>query len=112
MGLVRTWRRQIYGASLVAVLIPAAIIGVLFAVNGGVPLHGLGALGQVFSGPAIPGGNLSANVATNSTPARPGRGTVGAAALRGHSPLVGGTPAAPSSPPHGSGVAPLKLGSS
>ena len=30
MGLVRAWRRQIYGASLVAVLIPAAIIAVLF----------------------------------------------------------------------------------
>ena len=95
MGLVRTWRRQIYGASLVAVLIPAAIIVVLFAVTGGVPLHGLGALGQVFSGPAIPGGNLSANVVTNSKPALPGKGTVGAAALRGHSPLVG----APASPP-------------
>ena len=57
MGLVRAWRRQIYGASLVAILIPASIIAVLFAATGSGPLQGLGTLGQVFSGPAIPGGN-------------------------------------------------------
>lgn len=118
MGLVRTWRRQIYGASLVAVLIPAAIIVALFAVTGGGPLHGIGALGQVFSGPAIPGGNQSARVVTNSKPALPGKGTVGAAALRGHSPLVGPSrgpsggprviPLAPS--PAGSRSAPLSSG--
>src|ERR1700759_5036503 len=81
MGLVRAWRRQIYGASLVALLIPAAIIAVLFVATGGGPLHGLGTLGQVCSGPAIPGGNLSARVSENSKPALPGSGGAGAAAL-------------------------------
>src|ERR1700727_963599 len=79
MGLVRAWRRQIYGASLVAILIPAAIIAVLFVATGGGPLHGLGTLGQVFSGPAIPGGNLSARVSESSKPALPVTGGVGSA---------------------------------
>ncbi len=92
MGLVRAWRRQIYGASLVAILIPASIIVVLFAVTGGGPLQGLGTLGQVFSGPAIPGGNLSARVSLNSKPTLPGKGT---AARRGAAgPQSGDRPAA------------------
>ena len=116
MGLVRAWRRQIYGASLVAILIPATIIAALFVATGGGPLHGLGTLGQVFSGPAIPGGNLSARVSENSKPALPGSGGVGAAALRGHSPVLGQVLAGSSpgvrgtSGPHGSAVAPLNLG--
>jgi hypothetical protein len=116
MGLVRAWRRQIYGASLIAILIPAAIIAALFMVTGGGPLHGLGTLGQVFSGPAIPGGNLSARVSENSKPALPGSGGVGAAALRGHSPVLGqaiagGSPGVRvTAGPHGSAVAPLSLG--
>jgi hypothetical protein len=116
MGLVRAWRRQIYGASLVAVLIPAAIIAALFVATGGGPLHGLGTLGQVFSGPAIPGGNLSARVSENSKPALPGSGGAGAAALQGHSPVLGQAAAGGSAVvrgsagPHGSAVAPLHLG--
>src|ERR1700727_1164118 len=111
MGLVRAWRRQIYGASLVALLIPAAIIAVLFVVTGGGPLHGLGTLGQVFSGPAIPGGNLSARVSESSKPALPRDGGAGAVALRGHSPvlgqaLAGGAPRVRvSAGPHGSALA-------
>ncbi|HXD64951.1 MAG TPA: hypothetical protein VNV17_10060, partial [Solirubrobacteraceae bacterium] len=115
MGLVRAWRRQIYGASLVAVLIPASIIVVLFFATGSGPLGGLGTLGQVFSGPAIPGGNLSARVSESSKPALPGSGGAGAAALRGHSPVIGQTGGAPaplrtSAGPHGTAVAPLNLG--
>ena len=116
MGLVRAWRRQIYGASLVAVLIPASIIVVLFFTTGSGPLGGLGTLGQVFSGPAIPGGNLSVRVSENSKPALPGSGGAGAAALRGHSPVIGQpagggpTPLRTSAGPHGSAVAPLNLG--
>jgi hypothetical protein len=116
MGLVRAWRRQIYGASLIAVLIPAAIIAALFVATGGGPLHGLGTLGQVFSGPASPGGNLSARVSESSKPALPGSGGAGAAALRGHSPVLGqalvaGSPGVRAvAGPHGSALAPLKLG--
>ena len=116
MGLVRAWRRQIYGASLVAILIPASIIVVLFFATGNGPLGGLGTLGQVFSGPAIPGGNLSARVSASSKPTLPVSGGAGAAALRGHSPVIGqpsaGGPAplrTSSSGPHGSAVAPLNL---
>ena len=97
MGLVRAWRRQIYGASLVAILIPAAIIAVLFAATGSGPLNGLGTLGQVFSGPAVPGGNLSARVSLNAKAALPAKGTAAGAALRGHSPVIG------QSPPSGGG---------
>jgi len=89
MGLVRAWRRQIYGASLVAILIPAAIIAVLFVVTGSGPLTGLGTLGQVFSGPAVPGGNLSAKVSLDTKPALPAKGTAAGAALGGHSPVLG-----------------------
>ena len=109
MGLVRAWRRQIYGASLVAILIPASIIVVLFALTGGGPLQGLGTLGQVFSGPAIPGGNVSARASLSSKPSLPGNGSVGAAALQGHSPVLGGRPSGGPPGPHGSGtpVAPV-----
>src|SRR6185437_16635023 len=93
----RAWRRQIYGASAVAILIPAAIIAVLFVATGNGPLTGLGTLGQVFSGPAIPGGNLSARVSLNSKPALPGKGTAAGAALHGHSPVIGPTSGAGSS---------------
>src|ERR1700759_3381115 len=103
MGLVRAWRRQIYGASLVAILIPAAIIAVLFVATGSAPLTGLGTLGQVFSGPAIPGGNLSARVSLNAKPALPSKGTAAGAALQGHSPVLGPRPSAGPTGPQGGG---------
>jgi hypothetical protein len=56
MNLVRTWRRQVLGASLVALLIPVAIIAtlVVLAIGGG--LAKIADLGQVFTGPSVPGG--------------------------------------------------------
>ena len=102
MGLVRAWRRQIYGASLVAILIPAAIIAVLFVATGRVLSPAWALSGQVFSGPAIPGGNLSARVSLNAKPALPGKGTAAGAALQGHSPVLGPRPRAGSPGPRGS----------
>src|ERR1700722_9619997 len=57
MSLARAWRRQIYGAALAAVLIPAAIIGALLVLTGG-SLRRISDLGQVFNGPGIPDGTL------------------------------------------------------
>lgn len=110
MGLVRAWRRQIYGASLVAILIPAVIIAVLFVATGNGPLTGLGTLGQVFSGPAIPGGNLSARVSLNPKAALPSKGTAAGAALQGHSPVIGQPSGGGSQGPRPSGAAPAAPG--
>ena len=63
MSLARVWGRQIYGAALAAVLIPVAIIGALLVLTGG-SLSRISDLGQVFTGPGIPGaGGSSAKAA-------------------------------------------------
>jgi hypothetical protein len=54
MTLARAWTRQLYGAGSVALLAPVTIIAalVVLALSGG--FGGLGALGQLLSGPAVP----------------------------------------------------------
>src|SRR5437764_2564422 len=54
MSLARAWRRQLYGASGAALLVPGAMLAALavLALSGG--FARLGALGQVLSGPGLP----------------------------------------------------------
>jgi hypothetical protein len=54
MSLARAWRRKLYGAGTVALLVPGAIVGALTALALAGGFGRLGTLGQVFSGPAIP----------------------------------------------------------
>ena len=49
MRLARAWRRQILGASLAAVLIPAAIIVPLAVLASAGEFRRIGVLGQVFA---------------------------------------------------------------
>src|ERR1700741_5399145 len=58
MRLARAWRRQILGASLAAVLIPAAIIVPLAVLASAGEFRRIGGLGQVFAGPGIPAGGV------------------------------------------------------
>jgi hypothetical protein len=55
MTLARMWRRQLFAASGVAVIVPSAMIAALVALALGGGFSQLGVLGQVFSGPPAPG---------------------------------------------------------
>jgi hypothetical protein len=55
MSLVRAWRRQLYGASAAALIVPSAMLSALavLALSGG--FGSVGVLGQLFAGPSLPG---------------------------------------------------------
>ncbi len=94
MSLARAWRRQLYGASSAALIVPSAMLGalVVLAVGGG--FNQVGVLGQIFAGPSVPGasgGALAAGhagapahslppipvAALGAGPSRPGTGQAG-----------------------------------
>ncbi|MEA2196597.1 MAG: hypothetical protein QOJ25_648 [Solirubrobacteraceae bacterium] len=64
MTLARAWTHQLYGAWGVALLAPVTMIAalVVLAIGGG--FGGLGALGQLVSGPAVPVGSSAAGGAS------------------------------------------------
>ena len=89
MSLARAWRRQLYGASTVALIVPSAMLAALIVLALGGGFGRLGVLGQVFAGPPAPSaagagasgvGPAAALVAGRSRPvtrsggAAPGRG--------------------------------------
>jgi hypothetical protein len=78
--LVRAWIRQALGASGVALVVPAAMVGVLalLTLSGG--LGRIGNIGQAFSGPRLP---AAAVPAPSSTSKRAGRHDRLLAALTG-----------------------------
>ncbi len=63
MGLARAWRHQIYGASSVALIVPAAMLAALTVLALGGGFSGVGVLGQIFAGPATPAGPGAASAA-------------------------------------------------
>jgi hypothetical protein len=72
MSLARTWTRQLYGASGIALLAPATLMAAVavIALNGG--FAALGAIGQAFSGPSVtPALRLEAGPAGTSSPLVP-----------------------------------------
>lgn len=60
MSLARAWTRQLYEAWGVALMGPAAVIAALIVLALGGGFGGLGALGQLVSGPAVPAGSVLA----------------------------------------------------
>ena len=56
MSLARAWRRQLYGASSAALIVPCALLAALMvlALAGG--FRSVGVLGQIFAGPPAPPG--------------------------------------------------------
>jgi len=76
MSLARAWRRQLYGASTAALIVPFAMLAaaVVLALGGG--FGQVGVLGQIFSGPPAPGagagpGGSAAVAASRSLPVIP-----------------------------------------
>jgi hypothetical protein len=67
MGLAAAWRRQGAWATAVTLLVPGALTLAVFTVLLGGGFRGLGALGQVLTGPQVPEARLSAS----TVPARP-----------------------------------------
>jgi hypothetical protein len=58
MTLARSWKRQMFGASGAALLVPGAIAGALVILVSAGGFARLGTLGQALSGPALPGGSM------------------------------------------------------
>lgn len=54
MSLARAWRRQLYGASSVALIVPSAMLAALIVLALGGGFGQVGVLGQIFAGPAAP----------------------------------------------------------
>jgi hypothetical protein len=103
--LVRAWVRQALGASGAAVVVPAAMLGVLalLTLSGG--LGRIGNIGQAFSGPRLPAAVLPTTSTPSRAGSRPGRllATVGHGPVRGTAPTPAHTPG---KPPAGSAPSP------
>jgi len=54
MSLARVWRRQLLGASTVALIVPSAMLAALVVLALGGGLGQVGVLGQIFAGPSLP----------------------------------------------------------
>jgi hypothetical protein len=54
MSLARAWRRQLYGASSAALIVPSAMLGALLVLALGGGFGQVGVLGQIFAGPPAP----------------------------------------------------------
>src|SRR6185437_11238332 len=54
MSLARAWRRQLYGASTVALIVPSAMLAALIVLALGGGFGQVGVLGQIFAGPPAP----------------------------------------------------------
>ena len=54
MSLARLWRRQLLGASSVALIVPSAMLAALVVLALGGGLSQVGVLGQIFAGPSLP----------------------------------------------------------
>lgn len=86
MGLARVWRRQLYGASTAALIVPTAMLAALVALALGGAFSGVGVLGQLFVGPSLAG--VGSTGGAGSVGVRGGTGVVTAASL----PLIPVTP--------------------
>jgi hypothetical protein len=74
MSLARVWRRQLYGASSAALIVPCALLGALVVLALGGGFNGVGVLGQIFAGPPTPsvaGGGVSGGHAGGAAHALP-----------------------------------------
>jgi hypothetical protein len=54
MSLARAWRRQLYGASSAALIVPSALLAALVVLALGGGFGQVGVLGQIFAGPPAP----------------------------------------------------------
>jgi hypothetical protein len=79
MGLARVWRRQLYGVSTAALIVPTAMLAALLALALGGAFSGVGVLGQVFAGPSLAG--VGSTGGAGSVGARGGAGVVTTASL-------------------------------
>ena len=64
MSLARVWRRQLYGASTAALIVPSAMLAALLVLAVGGAFSGVGVLGQLFAGPSLPGGSPGASASS------------------------------------------------
>jgi hypothetical protein len=114
MSLARAWRRQLFGASSAALIVPSATFGALLVLALGGGFRQVGVLGQIFAGPPAPsvsgvtaagvgagGGSVARSLpvipAAAVAPRRAGAGAgKRAGAGRGHSHLVPASSRGPS----------------
>lgn len=95
MSLARAWRRQLYGASSAALIVPSAMLTALLVLALGGGFGHVGVLGQIFAGPPAPGvaGGTAGTPAPSLPaipetvrrgPARAGNGSAGTRSARRH----------------------------
>jgi hypothetical protein len=60
MSLAREWRRQLFGASIAALIVPAAMFAALVVLALGGGFSQVGVLGQIFAGPPAVGAGATA----------------------------------------------------
>jgi hypothetical protein len=72
MSLARAWRRQLYGASSAALIVPSAMLAAVIVLALGGGFGQVGVLGQIFAGPPAP--SPSHGVAQGAGPAAAARG--------------------------------------
>src|SRR4051812_42296464 len=100
MRFAQAWRRRGISATAVTFVLPAALAVAAFLLGGG--LRGLGAAGQLFTGPQVP--RAAVTVASVSTPrSRGGLPTVPAAPASGFFAAAGGPGPAARAPGRGPG---------
>src|SRR2546423_3481499 len=100
MRLAQAWRRRGLGAAAVTLVVPGALAAAVAVVllSGG--LRGLGAFGQVVTGPQVPETSVSAaKVSASHTPARLPTVPPAPAAALFAPPVGGGAPAPVTTPP-------------
>jgi len=78
--LTRVWRRQLFGASTAALIVPSAMLAAVAVLVLGRGFGSVGVLGQLFAGPSLPGVGVSGGA----------RGQVGPGVGAGRSAGVGG----------------------
>ena len=72
MSLARVWRRQLYGASTAALIVPFAMLAALVVLALGGAFSGVGVLGQLFAGPSLAGVSPGAGSGGGARPAARG----------------------------------------
>src|SRR5947209_12167680 len=106
MTLARAWRRQLYGASSAALIVPSAMLGALLVLALGGGFGQIGVLGQIFAGPPATNVGGGATLGGGGRAAAPSLAAIAVAAVRAGSPHPRTGHAGTASGQGGTGVVP------
>jgi len=94
--LTRVWRRQLFGASTAALIVPSAMLAAVAVLVLGSGFGSVGVLGQLFAGPSLPGVGVSGGARGQVGPGvGAGVGAGGSAGVGGRGFAAGSLPVIP-----------------